>query len=212
MVEQIEVEYIGNVSKAKHEELKRLFEKEGTFKKKKERLSFMYFRDKIPKDLREIKDELIDLRFRVTNKEPEIVLKYGNFSGSHARKEISINPSGAETEKYIEFLSLLGWNLGVIYATKTFVYEYKGIEFSLVEIVDYGYNFEAEILTNQENIASAKKKIMGELNLLGLKSFDEEGLNKQCNAINNKKELQFDFSKQTFKEVRSRFKEFFKEF
>src|SRR3989344_4824544 len=208
MTNQTEVEFIGLITKEKFNELKGLFSKEGKFKKEKERLSLMYFRDgKIPKDISEIKDELVDLRFRVTNKQPEIVLKYGNFTGSHARKEVSIKPD--EPDKHIEFLNLLGWNKGVIYATKTFVYTYHDIEFSLIEIKDYGYNFEAEILTEESKIEEAKNKIKKELTMLNLKELNEEDLNKQCNAINNKKELRFDFSKETFEDHKKRFSEFY---
>ena len=57
-------------------------------------------------------------------------------------------------------------------------------------------------------MTEAKQKIEAELSKLELKPFDEQGLNKQCNAINNKKELQFDFSKQQFKDIEVRFKEF----
>ena len=206
---QTEVEFMGSLNQKKFEELKKLFEKEGSFKKNKERLTFMYFRDRIPKDLSEIKDEFVDLRFRVTNKEPEIVLKYGLFSGSHARREISIYPKDEEVEKYLEMLALLGWNIGVINATKTHVYDYHGIEFALVEIKDFGYNFEAEILTNEKWVEEAKKKITFEIDRLGIRPFDEAGLNEQCNAINNKKDLQFDLLGQPFSEIRERFKEYF---
>ena len=140
MEKQIEVEYIGNISKEEFENLKKKFESEGIFKKRKERISFMYFRDKIPNDVSEIKDETIDLRLRVTNKKPEIILKKGLFTGSHSRKEISINFNIDQINNYIAFLSALDWNIGVIYAAETFVYEYKGIEFSLVKIKDYGYH------------------------------------------------------------------------
>ena len=206
---QIEVEYIGEISEERFSELRELFEKKGKFKKEKKRLSFMYFRDSIPKDIGEIKDEPVDLRFRVTNKQPEIILKYGIFDASHARKEISIEFSSEESERYIEFLKCLGWHLGVIYATHTLTYEYNGIEFALAEIKGYGYNFEAEILTDDSNVVEAKKKIEQELKVLGIKPFDEQGLNKQCNVVNNKKELQFDFNKTSFEEIKERFKEFF---
>ncbi len=210
MTGQIEVEFIGPINEKKYKELKTLFEKEGKFNKEKERLSLMYFRDgKIPRDITEIKDELVDLRFRVTNKEPEIVLKYGNFSGSHARKEVSINLEKDNAKDQIELLNLLGWNRGVIYATRTFVYVYHGIEFSLVEIKDYGYNFEAEILTTENKVEEAKEKLSKELKLLNLEVFDDEGLNMQCNAINNKKELIFDFAKQSFEEHQQKFSEFY---
>ncbi|MBI2628460.1 hypothetical protein HYW74_00055 [Candidatus Pacearchaeota archaeon] len=206
---QTEVEYIGEISKEKFDILKELFKSKGKFKKQKQRLSFMYFREFIPKGLSEIKNETVDLRFRVTNKQPEIILKYGLFDASHARKEISIEFELEESEKYIDFLSCLGWKIGVIYAAETLVYEYNEIEFSLVEIKDYGYNFEAEILADEDKVKEAKNKIEKQLNKLELKPFDEKGLNIQCNTINNKKDLQFDFSKQSFSEIKGRFKEFF---
>jgi adenylate cyclase class IV len=209
MEKQIEVEFMGDISKDKFFELKDKFENEGTFKKRKERISFMYFRDKIPKDLSEIKDEDTDLRLRVTNKEPELIIKKGSFTGSHSRKEISINFPITEMQKYVDFLSALNWSIGVIYAVETFVYEYEGVEFSLVNIEGYGYNFEAEILTNTEEESNARKKINLLLNNLNLRPFDEEGLNKQCNAINNREGLRFDFSKENFKEMKEKFPKFF---
>lgn len=209
MEKQIEVELMGNLRKEKFLELQSLFEKEGAFKKKKRRLSLMYFRDKIPKDLIEIKDELVDLRLRITNGIPEVVIKYGLFTGSHAREEISINFDIKDFEKYIDLLKYLGWHLAVGYSTKTYVYNYKSVEFSLVEIKDYGYNFEAEIITENEESGNAKRKLTIFCEELGLKSFNENELDKQCNDINNKKEFQFDFNKQSSNKIREQFKEFF---
>jgi len=206
---QIEVEFIGAISKVKFLELKKKFEKDGVFKKRKERISFMYFRDKIPKDLSEIKNEDTDLRLRITNKEPEIIIKKGLFTGAHSRKEISIRFPMEEMQKYIDFLSALNWDIGVIYAVETFVYEYQGIEFSLVDIEDYGYNFEAEILTNTKDEPMARKKIEAVLGELKLKPFDKNGLDKQCNEINNREGLRFDFSKQKIEKLRERFPKFF---
>ena len=209
MGELIEVEFIGGVSKEEFEKLKRFFKEKGVYKETKRRISFMYFRDKIPKDISEIGDEEVDLRLRVTNKKPELVLKKGLFTGTHSREEISIKFPKKEIEKYIKFLSILGWHLGVIYATEIFVYEYKGVEFSLVNIKDYGYNFEAEMLVEKGGEKDAEKKIKEILNELNLKPFDKKGIDKQCNEINNRKELHFDFSKQKFEEMKKRFKEFF---
>jgi len=209
MEKQIEVEFIGGVSKDKFAELKSKFEKDATFKKRKERISFMYFRDEIPKDISEIKNEDTDLRLRITNKEPELIVKKGSFTGSHSRKEISINFPIVEMQKYVDFLSALDWNIGVIYAVETLVYEYKGIEFSLVNIEDYGYNFEAEILTTKKDEPKAREEINRILKELELKPFDEEGLNKQCNEINNRRELRFNFTEQNIKEIKEKFSKFF---
>lgn len=209
MEKQIEVEFIGKLSKEKFFKLKEKFEKEGVFKKRKERISFMYFRNEIPKDLSEIKDEDTDLRLRITNKNPEIIVKRGSFTGSHSRKEISINFLIGDIQKYVDFLSALDWNIGVIYAVETFAYEYKGVEFALVDIEDYGYNFEAEILTTSKNEFQAKKEISEVLDRLNLKPFDEDGLNKQCNEINNREELRFNFAKQKIQELIEKFPKFF---
>jgi adenylate cyclase class IV len=209
MEKQFEVEYIGSISKDKFAELKSKFEKDGTFKKRKERISFMYFRDKIPKDISEIENEDTDLRLRITNKEPELIIKKGSFTGSHSRKEISINFPINEMQKYVDFLSALDWNIGVIYAVETFVYEYNGVEFSLVDIEDYGFNFEAEILTTKEDEPKAREEIKKVLEELGLKSFDEDGLNKQCNEINNRKELRFNFAEENVQEIKQKFPKFF---
>ncbi len=208
---ETEVEYIGKISKDNFQNLKELFEKKGVFQKKKSRISFMYFRDRIPKDLEEIKFEETDLRIRFTNKKSELVLKHGQFNAAHARKEISILFDQEETEKYIALLNCLGWYLGVIYATETFVYKYEEVEFSLIEIKDYGYNFEAEILTEEKKIKEARQKITTVLKNLDLREMNKEELNIQCNSINNKKDLQFNFRETPFSKIKIRFKDMINE-
>ena len=209
MEKQIEVEYIGKLDKEKFKELKNKLEQKGVFKKRKKRISFMYFRDFIPKDISEIKKETIDLRIRITNKKPEIIIKKGLFTGANSRKEISVEFPLNQIQKYINFLSALEWNIGVIYAAETLVYEYKKVEISLVSIKNYGYNFEAEILTTKENEDIAREKIELILKELDLTPFNEKELNKQCNEINNREEFKFDFRKQSFEEIKKRFKYFF---
>ena len=89
MQNTVEVEYIGNISKNKFIELKEQLEKEGSLKSTKNRLTLMYFRDKIPKDIKDVEDEKVDLKLRITNYQSELILKYGLFTGAHARDEIS---------------------------------------------------------------------------------------------------------------------------
>ena len=86
----IEVESRGPLSMEDFARAKNFLEKNGRFKGENKRLSLMYFRNKFPKDMTEIKDEKVDLRIRVTNGQAELVLKYGTFSASDSRKEISI--------------------------------------------------------------------------------------------------------------------------
>ena len=169
----------------------------------------MYFKNGVPEKYSSAEDDEVDLRMRITNGKPEIILKQGKFTATHSRKETSIFFKASEIKKYLDFLMALGWKSEGVYAAETQVYEYKGIEFSLVEIKDYGYNFEAEILTTEDKIEEAKKQIEKELGKLKIKAFNEEKLNKQCNAINNKKELHFDFTKETFEQHKEKFKEFY---
>jgi len=211
MQNTIEVEYIGHISKNKFIELKERLEKEGSLKSTKNRLTLMYFRDKIPKDIKDIEDEKVDLRLRITNYQSELILKYGLFTGAHARDEISFKFEENEFEKYIKLLKYLDWNLVVIYATKTYVYNYKDVEFSLVEIYDFGYNFEIEILTSQSNEENARKKISDICDEFKIKHFDNEELRKQCNLINNTKELQYDLRSINFNDIKKRFRSFFRE-
>ena len=196
MDKKTEVEVIGPLSKNKFEELKEIFSQKATFLGVNHKLTLMYFRDKIPKDIEEIKNEKVDLRLRIINKHPETVLKYGLFTGSHSREEISIKFDKQDFHKYIKFLCYLGWDKCVLYATKNYIYKYKGVEFSLVYINDYGYNFEAEIVTSKENEKEARKKIFAILKELEIAPFINEKMRKQCNDINNRKEFQFDFLKQ----------------
>jgi adenylate cyclase class IV len=108
-------------------------------------------------------------------------------------------------------LSYLGWNLVVVYATRTDVYNYKDLEFSLVEIQDFGYNFEIEILTSPSNVEDARKKILNICNEFGIKNFDNEGLQKQCNLMNNTKTLQYDLRTINFNDIKKRFRFFFRD-
>jgi len=209
MEKQIEVEFIGEIKKEHFENLKSKFENEGKFIKKKERVSFMYFRDEIPNDLAEIKDEDTDIRLRITNNEGEIVVKKGSFTGTHSRKEISIPFPVEEIQNYVDFLASLDWTIGIVYAVKTLVYEYEDIEFSLVDIDGFGFNFEAEILTTPDEEPKAREKIERILTELNLVPFDEESLNKHCNLINNSVQLKFDFSKENIQDIKNRFPKFF---
>ena len=159
MEKQIEVEVIGNLTIEKFIELKKKLENKGRFKKRKKRISFMYFRDRVPKNISEIKGEDTDLRLRITNKEPELIIKKGIFTGSHCRKEISIHFPLKEIQKYVDFLSAIGWNIGIIYAIESYVYDYQGVEISLIDIKDYGYNFEAEILSTNKEKENNRDKI-----------------------------------------------------
>ncbi len=185
------------------------FRKKAKFIKEKKRISFVYFRGQVNRDVREIRDDPVDLRARITNKQAELVLKYGQWGTEENRQEIVIPIKLENFEDSINFLKYLGWHTGVITLSDTFVFDYKGIEFSLVKNKIYDY-FEAEILINKKGkIEESKKKILNAIKELNLKVIDEEEFMDFLNSLNNEKNLQFDFQKQSFKKIKKRFNEYF---
>jgi len=171
----------------------------------------MYFRKNFPKNVNSIKNDPVDLRLRVTNGKSSMVMKYGRWGGTDTRKEFEFP---FETNKFceaVDFFKALGWSKAVVYATDAYVYQYKKIEFALIEIKNYGYNYEAEILTNNpRQIPRISKYIKNICTKLGLREYLPGEFEKQCNQINNVKTLQFDFNKIHFDSLESRFKKLFK--
>ena len=205
-VKMIEVEVRGKIKD--FENISTEFKRKAKFIKEKKRLSFIYFRDFV-EDARDVKEEKIDLRARITNKKAEIVMKYGAWGGSDSRKEISLPIELEKFEEAIDFLNCLDWNKGVIIATETFVFDYNGIEFALVKNKHFSY-FEAEkMVKDKEEINKTNKEILESCKEFKLEPFTEGEFMEQINTLNNIKENQFDFSKQDFSIFKEKFKEYF---
>lgn len=71
---------------------------------------------------------------RVTNGIPEIIVKIGEWSGTEQRKELSFFGKQGEFDTLVEIFAALGFRKGMMCERKSKVYEYKGIEFALVEV------------------------------------------------------------------------------
>lgn len=211
---QIEVERRGPLTKAGYDTLHAALAKNGTFLKRDARLTLMYFRGPIPVHAEEIKDEKVDLRLRVTNKKPALVMKYGSWAGTDQRKEFSFSVTKDDFVQWIEFFACLDWKHCVLYATNTERYDYGGIEFALVEIVGYGYMYEAELLAEESTekdvvITQLQQRIADACATFELREFHEGEFERQCDAVNNVRRLQRDFSKDDPALVLEEFKEFF---
>jgi len=207
----IEVEIRGPLKAKQLQGLKKFLAENGKFIGRKSRLSLMYFPKKIPKDVWTMKNELVDLRLRITNGQTQMVMKYGQWAGSDIRQEFEFPIEKNKFGAAVEFLTALGWTKAVACATNAFIYQYCGIEFALVEIKGYGYMYEAEILAkNKKDVSAAKKKIKIICLQLGLREYEPGEFERQCNQINNTKKLQFDFAKTSFNIFKRQFKKFFK--
>ncbi len=158
---------------------------------------------------KEVYQHPVDLKVRITNGKGELVLKYGDWSGNDARKEFLFPIEKEKFEEMIEFLKILGHYHGVLQATVTDLYRYKGVDFSLVNVPGWGYYFEAEIVTEEGGVEDANKKIRDVCKSLGIEVLDHKGFCALLESLNNRPGHRFNLNKQNFTEIKKRFKDYF---
>lgn len=204
---KVEVEHRGFLNEKKFSALNKFLKKNGKFLGEKDRFSVIYS-PRGKETLRVVRSP-VDLKVRITNKKSELVLKYGRWSGKDARKEFLFPIDSKKFEEMIEFLKILGYYYGVLQATKTFLYIYKGIEFAVVKVPGWGYYFEAEIAASPEYVAIADKKIMDTCKELELEVLNDKDFVKLLESLNDRPGFRFNFKKEKFSEIKNRFKDYF---
>jgi len=187
MDKNIEIEIRGPLSKEKFEDLVTFFESNGKKKSEKDRVLIDYstFLDG------GIKNRQKDIRLRVTNGVPEIIVKVGEWGGQEQRKELSVFTKQGEFDTLVEIFGELGFVKGVLCVRKSKVFEYKDIEFALVEVPNHSFYYEAEkMASGGENADKLIKEIEDVCYELNLDIFDKkqffdyvEKLNKESNEV-----------------------------
>jgi adenylate cyclase class IV len=132
-----------------------------------------------------------DIRLRVTNGVPEIITKVGKWGGNESRREISIKTAPGTFDDLVENYAVIGLKKAVLCIRNTEVFNYKGVEFALVEVPGHSYYFEAEITSDDKEASHEAHKIIDavlvELHLMPFseKEFYEyiATLNKEANEI-----------------------------
>lgn len=188
MTKNIEVELRGPLPKKKYEEMKAFFEENGRDKLLKNRIVIDYTTCIEGEILR---DRNLDIRARITNGTPEMIIRVGKWQGSDVRKEISVLLQNGQFSNLVRAFGALGYKKGVLCVRNILVYNYDGIEFALVEVPGHSYLFEAEVLVSSENeIKPAQEKIKNKCNDLSLELFSDadyfnyiEVLNSEANKI-----------------------------
>ena len=102
----------------------------------------------------------------------EIVIKKG-FWGARKRKEIILQIEEKELDSAKMFMALLGYKKGIIAIRETHIFDYKGIEFSLVKCPKNYYFYEAEFIKNK-SVKDPEKYIENVLESLDLKVWSEK--------------------------------------
>lgn len=184
-----EVEVRGSLSRGEFSRIKKFFAKHAKYKSKKERVLIDYSTFIKGQELRERRQ---DIRLRTTNGVPEIIIKLGSWGGNENREEISVLARENSFDDLVRIFGILGLQKGTLCVRNSTVYDFKGVEFALVEVPNHSYYFEAEVMCNANGVASARKKISEVVRELGLEVFTEREffsyikvLNKEANKIFN---------------------------
>lgn len=159
---KFEIELRGLLDKTQKEKLAKFLSKSGKLIKRYERTQWIFGLTHTKK---------IDLRIKSTNGENEFSLKVGRLANAN-RKEISIPIPKDKFKEAFEFLKFLGQREGLKAVRNAQVYEYKNIEWAIVEVPGHSFYFEAEKLVNSKNegvVAEAEIRKIAEN--LGLKIF-----------------------------------------
>lgn len=187
----IEIELRGPLSKKEYVKLEKFFKQKGRFKLNKERILIDYSMFILSEGLEKRTN---DIRLRVTNKIPEIVVKIGKMGGAESRKEISILTSKGDFDKLVQLFAVLGLTKGMLCIRRSRVYMYKEIEFTLVEVPGHSFYFEAEkLISSEENKENAQEEVKQLCHELGLKLFDDKRLFAYIKKLNEEANEIFDF-------------------
>lgn len=186
MSKDIEVEISGPLSKEKNAELMEFFDKNGKKTNVKHRVLIDY--STFLGD--GLKNRKKDIRLRITNGKPEIIVKLGDWNSSNHRKELSVFTETGSFDRLVQIYAALGYEKGMLCERTTQVYEYKDIEFALVEVPGHSFHYEAEIMSTEDGVDQAKKHIEDVCKELGLEIFTDQDymdyieiLNKEANEV-----------------------------
>jgi predicted adenylyl cyclase CyaB len=137
-----------------------------------------------------------DIRIRVTNGVPEIIVKLGNWGGAEARKELSVLTEQGSFETLAQVFGELGFTKGILGTRNSVLYEYQGVEFALVEVPGHSYYYEAERMIDESQDSSQVIKEIQDLckDELALGVFSEEEFFSYIETLNEEANQVFDYS------------------
>lgn len=185
---QFEVEVRGPIhNQQEYARVEEVLKKEGTFVREDKRIIIDYstFLDG------GVRERTLDIRARVTNGEPEMIIKRGSWGGDEVREEVSVPVHKGKFFDLLRAYALLGYTKGVLVARKSRVYTYRDTEIVLVTIPGHSSFYEAEhIVQHEAQHDAARASLEGVVQSLGLETFSDEEwfsyvetLNKEANGI-----------------------------
>lgn len=193
MTKNIEVEHSGPLTSEQAERLIAFFDKYGEKVTTKHRVLIDY--STFLGDGLEHRKK--DIRLRITNGNPEIIVKLGDWTSSNHRKELSVFTEAGSFDTLVQIYAALGYKKGMLCERTTEVYNYDDIEFAIVRVPGNSFHFEAEIMADENGIEAAKNHIREVCEKLGLEIFTDEGCIAYIEKLNKEVNEVFDFDNYT---------------
>jgi len=202
MDKNIEIEIRGPLSKQKFDSLVKLFNTKGNKTSEKDRVLIDY--STFLKG--GVRNRKKDIRLRVTNGVPEIIVKIGKWGGSDQRKELSVFTKPGEFDTLVEIFGELGFGKGMLCVRKSKVYMYEGIEFALVKVPGHSYYYEAEKMVHKkESLDTITKEIEKVCTDLGLEVFNKKDFFNYIAKLNKESNEIFEYKNYTTNYFKNRF-------
>ncbi len=177
----------GLVPESELERIKEFLENNAEFKGKKERILLDY------STFLEggVRERTLDIRARITNGVPEMIIKKGSWGGSDSREEISVIGQEGSFTNMVRLYAALGYKKAVLVERNSLVYRYGDTEIALVEVPGHSHFFEVEKeVQDKDDIGKAQEEIKQVCAELGLSVFSDdewfdyvELLNKEANGV-----------------------------
>lgn len=141
-----------------------------------------------------IGERKLDVRFRLTNGTPEIIVKKGEFGGA-VRQECSVKLYPDATEKALTLMSLLGYQKGVCGGRRIIRSIIGDVEFALQEVLDFANPgntadsfLEVEYIeeSSKKDVSEQISELRSELEKMGLRPFSAHEWNEYVAMLNKK--------------------------
>ncbi len=142
-----------------------------------------------------VRDRKKDIRIRITNGEPELIIKLGGWGGEESREEVSVFTRDTTFDVLARAMSELGYKKGVCAERFSKVFDYKDVEFAIVEVPNHSYYFEVEKMVASNEEPEALSELRELCKSLELECLDAEGFYQYIEALNKEANLVFDADK-----------------
>jgi|WetSurSiteA1Bulk_404760.scaffolds.fasta_scaffold21394_2 adenylate cyclase class IV len=176
LINNIEVEVRGLLTKAKYSEIITFLKSNAEHKELDNKTSYFFV----------IEGGILKINDEVSKNKAEISYKFGDES-KNILEEFEIPIARSAVEKTIKIFQHLGLVDINVVQQKRVNFLYKGVEFSIKDTPDFGPHFEAETMaTNQEDAANKRKTLVKLCKLLDLQILSEQEIKDLIVSINTK--------------------------